>query len=85
MAVMNKKGGLMLGVVIGLLIFMIGTQFVGPLQDLITEKRADLTCTGTGHNLTNGNKALCLILDVNIPYFILGMFAVVFGFLGRYL
>lgn len=84
MAVMNKKGGMMLGIVIGLLIFMIGTQFVEPFKDLITSGRTDLQCNNLSA-LSSGTKALCLILDANLPYYILGMFSVVFAFLGRFL
>lgn len=65
---MNKKGASMLGIVLGLFIFMMGVLFIPFITDDITTSRVDLDCTNT--SITDGTKLTCLGIDIVIPYLI---------------
>jgi hypothetical protein len=73
---MSKLGQTaMIGLMIGIMIFMVAMIFIAPLSDVVTEARdaSQLDCANT--SISDGKKATCLIVDLILPYFI----AVVIG------
>ena len=69
--VRSKKGqAAVLGLMIGISIFMCAMIFIQPLKDTIGVARnaANLDCTNT--SISDGQKGTCLIVDLLMPYFI---------------
>ena len=69
--VLNNKGQTaLIGLMIGVMIFMMAMIFIDPLADVIDETRnnSQLDCSNT--SITDGKKATCLIVDLILPYFI---------------
>ena len=75
--VLNKKGQVaLLGLIIGVFIFLLGMSFIDPMKDVLTEVRggSQLDCTNT--SVSDGNKLTCLAVDLVLPYFIVTVLAV---------
>lgn len=69
-------GQLLIAILVGLTIFMMGVTVISFIEDTITDARIDNSCSSPA---SDGNKALCLILDITIPYFILVILSIAGG------
>lgn len=80
----NKKGGsILLGIVSGLMIFMVGMLLVNFLKTDIDTARIDLDCTNS--SITDGTKLTCLGTDIAIPYAFIVILSIAGGAIfGRY-
>lgn len=81
--VLNRRGQTVLvGLMLGVFVFMMAMVFIDPLRDVITESRAadQLDCSNS--TITDGAKATCLIVDLLLPYFIMAVVALAAGLIG---
>jgi len=79
----NKHGQVALvGLMIGIIIFMLAMVFIDPLTDVISETRAVTQLDCDNASISDGQKATCLIVDLILPYFIAMVIAVGGGYLG---
>lgn len=83
---MNNKGQTFALVFISLIvIFIIGLTMTNFLMDEVTTARTGLTCSDS-ENISDGTKLLCLVVDVAVIYWILGILGVIFSVIaGRML
>ncbi|MAH44553.1 hypothetical protein CMI37_01915 [Candidatus Pacearchaeota archaeon] len=80
--VMNNKGQVaLIGLMVGIMIFMMAMIFIDPISDVITETRNNTQLDCSNSSITDGKKATCLIVDLILPYFI----AVVIAVAGAYI
>tara|TARA_Y100000310_G_scaffold319707_1_gene375306 strand:+ start:453 stop:716 length:264 start_codon:yes stop_codon:yes gene_type:complete len=80
---MSKLGQTaMIGLMIGIMIFMVAMIFIAPLSDVVTEARdaSQLDCANV--SISDGKKATCLIVDLILPYFIAVVIAIAGAFIG---
>lgn len=75
---MNKKGNILAGVMVAIILFMVGMIVVNFVKPEVTQARADATCTSPA---TDGTKLLCLGIDFIVPYFIVLVFSIAGGIL----
>jgi len=81
--VLNKKGQTaMLGLMIGVFIFMLAMVFIDPLSDVITESRATAELDCSNSSISDGKKLTCLMVDLILPYFIGVVIAIAGGYMG---
>jgi len=82
MALNNKAQTAMIGIMIGIFVFILAMIFIDPLSDVITETRAadQLDCSNS--SISDGKKMTCLMVDLLLPYFIGVVIAVAGGYLG---
>jgi len=79
---MNNKGQVaLIGLMVGIMIFMMAMIFIDPISDVITETRNNTQLDCSNSSITDGQKATCLIVDLILPYFI----AVVIAVAGAYI
>ena len=76
----NKKGGVYLSVIIGLMIYISGVLFIPFLLDDIDTTRSDLNCSSAA-TLTGGEMITCLMVDLIIPHLIWIVISLALGFL----
>ena len=80
---MNNRGqAAIVGLMIGVMVFMLAMIFVNPLSDVITETRnsSQLDCSNT--SISDGHKGACLITDLILPYFLIAVLAVGAGWIS---
>ena len=80
---MNNRGqGILLGIVIGLGIFMAGALLINflELERDVTLGATSLDCDNS--DISDGTKAACLLVEITIPYFIIILLSVVGGTIG---
>lgn len=76
---MNKKGqSLGLSIMGAILIILVGLMSVNFLMTEVTNARVNLACSDVD-NIEDGNKLLCLVHDLVIPYWIWIIFAIAIG------
>lgn len=63
--------------IIAIFIFLIGMMCINFIKDEVTRTRTGLDCTST--TISDGNKMMCLLTDVTVPYFILSIFSIAGG------
>ena len=81
--VLNKKGQTaMLGLMIGVFVFMLAMVFISPLSDVISESRAAEQLDCANASISDGMKLTCLMVDLILPYFIGVVIAIAGGYLG---
>jgi len=83
MAQMNNHGQLALvGLMIGIFIFLLGMAFINPMKSVITEARAveQLDCDNS--SISDGQQLTCLAIDLTLPYFIIIVLAVAGGWIS---
>jgi len=79
---MNNKGQVaLIGLMVGIMSFMMAMIFIDPISDVITETRNNTQLDCSNSSITDGQKATCLIVDLILPYFI----AVVIAVAGAYI
>lgn len=66
---MNKKGGIFLGVALGIFMFISGVLILPFITDDVTTARVDLNCSNAD-SITDGTKLTCLFFGGLTPYFI---------------
>lgn len=67
---MNNTGQIMLfGLMLMIFIFILAVAMIGPMQEMIRDFRADYHCSWT--NLSINDRALCTLVDLYLPYFII--------------
>jgi hypothetical protein len=71
MAMNNHGQAAMVGLMIGVFIFLLGMGFIDPMRDVITEVRASDQLDCDNSSITDGAKMTCLAVDLTLPYFIL--------------
>ena len=89
---MNNKGqAAMVGLMIGVMVFMVAMLFIAPLADVIDQAREGddsnpldygLDCDESEGSITDGQKATCLVVDLILPYFIAVVLAVGAGYIS---
>ena len=68
---MNKKGQTMIvGLMVGVMIFMLAMVFINPIKSVIKEARNETQLDCNNASITDGEKSTCLIVDLILPYFI---------------
>ena len=77
----NKAQVALIGLMVGIMIFMMAMIFIDPISDVITETRNNTQLDCSNSSITDGKKATCLIVDLILPYFI----AVVIAVAGAYI
>jgi hypothetical protein len=74
---LNKKGGIMFGLVLAILIWFFGIFFLPLITDNITIFRTNFDCTNV--SISDGSKMSCLATDVVVPYFLWLLASLVIG------
>lgn len=77
----NKRGNVGLGLVVGIFCFMAGVLFIQHLGDGVISTRVGMDCTNVD-TISDGAKMTCLIVDITVPYFILLLLSIAFGWVG---
>lgn len=78
---MNNRGQLaIVGLMIGIMAFLVGMITVGPLGDVMDEQRSASNLDCDNSSISDGSKMACLVLDLTIPYWI----AIIFAMAGAY-
>ena len=73
----NKSGQVaIMGLMVGIMVFMLAMIFIAPLGDVIDETRAVGQLDCSNDSISDGHKATCLIVDLIMPYFIAVVLAV---------
>jgi len=78
---MNKRGNLYMGLVFAGFFFMFGMLMLPLIKDGVTSARDDIGCSTSG-SLSDGAKAVCLGLDIGVPFFIVAILTFTGGFIG---
>ena len=76
---MNKRGSIVMGLVVSVLIFVMGVLFLPALSSEIDTFRSTMTCDSA--TISGGNMLSCIVGDAMMPYFILLIFSIVSGIL----
>lgn len=76
---MNKKGSVMWGIVVFLIIWVSGILFLPFITDTVDAARTGLSCSDT--SISSFSKINCLFTDITIPYFIWTLAAIALGFI----
>ena len=81
--VMNKKGqAALLGLAIGIMVFMLGMAFIDPITDVIDEVRAGDQLDCDNSSITDGQKTTYLVVDLILPYFIVVILSIAGAWIG---
>ncbi len=68
---MNRKGGIIFGIAVGVMIFIAGMLFINFFFSLITDVRAaDVLNCASPSTISDGTKMSCLAIDIIIPVLI---------------
>lgn len=79
---MISKKGQTLGLALlnSIFVFLIGLMILNFIMPEITQTRIDLNCSDAS-SISDGNKLMCLMTDVTVPYWILLVFSLGLGFI----
>lgn len=73
---MNNQGQVALvGLMIGVFIFLLGMSIINPIRDVIDEVRATDQLDCSNSSISDGQKLTCLAVDLILPYFIVVVLA----------
>lgn len=75
---MNNNGSMGLAILSMLGVIIIGFMFVNFLMPEITQFRTDMNCANADE-IHDGTKLLCLVADLQIPYWIILVLSVAIG------
>jgi len=79
----NKKGqAALVGLMIGVMVFMLAMIFIAPIGDVIDEVRGGSQLDCDNATISDGHKGTCLIVDLIMPYFIAIILAVAGGWIS---
>ncbi len=74
---MNNSGQVaLIGLMIGVFIFMLGMSFISPIKSVITEARGADQLNCSSDLISDGSKMTCLAVDLILPYFIIIVLAI---------
>lgn len=76
---MNNKAqslGIFAGIMVGLMVFIVAVQFIGPIKEQIQDARDVSALDCTNSSITTAMKGTCIIVDWTLPYFIAIIIAV---------
>ena len=74
---MNKKGqAALVGLMVGVMIFMIGLALAHPLKVVLEDVMSSSQMDCANSSISDGAKLTCLGVDLVLPYFIITIFAV---------
>ena len=76
---MNKRGNIMLGLPIALIVWIFGILFLPFIMDDITGFRADLDCSNT--TIGGGSMLVCLAGGIIVPLLIWTFLSMAIGFI----
>ena len=83
MVLKNKKGqAALVGVMIGIFVFMLAMVFINPIKAVIDTTRATDQLDCNNASISDGNKMTCLIVDLIMPYFIAVVIAIAGAWIG---
>jgi hypothetical protein len=74
----NRGQSLGLSIMAFILVIIVGFSLINFLMPEITDARTNLSCSD-GENIADGNKLLCLVFDITIPYWIWIIMAIAIG------
>ena len=75
----NKKGqAIFVGIMVAIMVFITVVVLITPLKDVVTTGRDNLNCEYT--NLTAGERATCILVDMWLFYFVGSCIAAGIGF-----
>ena len=73
---LNKRGQTMaISVLSAIVIFIIGIMCINFLMPEVSDARVNLSCDSPT-TISDGTKFLCLLVDVQVPYFIWLVFSI---------
>ena len=76
---LNKRGQTMaISVLSAIVIFIIGIMCINFLMPEVSDARINLSCDSPT-TISDGTKFLCLLVDVQVPYFIWLVFSISLG------
>ncbi len=76
---LNKRGQTMaISVLSAIVIFIIGIMCINFLMPEVSDARVNLSCDSPA-TISDGTKFLCLLVDVQVPYFIWLVFSISLG------
>lgn len=79
---LNKTGqSALVGLMIGIFVFMLAMVFIAPIKDTITWTRGSEQLDCNNASISDGSKMTCLIVDLIFPYFIAVVLAVAFAWI----
>ena len=73
---MNRKGNMLSSVLLALMLFMVGMIIVNFIMPEQTSARTSVGCSAPE---TDGEKLLCLVLDLPVIYFMVLVFSLAGG------
>jgi len=82
MVLNNKAQTALIGLMIGVMIFMMAMIFIEPLADVIDEAKDDSQLDCSNSSISDNKKATCLIVELTMPYFIAVVIAVAGAFIS---
>lgn len=82
MVLRNKGQAALVGLMIGIMVFMMAMVFIDPIKDTMIQVRAvdQLDCGNS--SITDGEKMTCLVVDLILPYFIVIVIAIAGAWIG---
>jgi len=82
---MNKKGqAVMVGMMLGIMLFIAMVQLIGPLKDTIITARDPTNLDCGNSSITTGTKSVCILIDFSLFYIVgVVMAAAIGGVVGR--
>lgn len=75
---MNKKATLGITIITSIFLLIVGLTITNFLFPEVTNFRVDMNCSSAA-DITDGQKLICLVGDLVVPYWIYIVFALVIG------
>lgn len=83
MVLKDKRGqAALVGVMIGIFVFMLAMVFINPIKAVIDDTRAVSKLDCENGSISDGAKMTCLIVDLIMPYFIAVIIAIAGAWVG---
>ena len=76
---MNKRGNVLLGIGVALIVWVFGVLFLPFLTDDITTFRTDMECSNT--SISGGTMLVCLVAGITTPVWIWTILSLAIGFI----
>lgn len=81
--IQRKGQAVFLSLMLGIVILVLALAFAPALRQFTSEARAPTTTTSVGLDCSNSSisdfdKSTCVLVDLNLPYFILGVIGIAF-------
>jgi len=69
-----------IAILTALVVFMAGMLLLNPFMEVVSSTYSDLSCSSSS-SISDGNRALCLIVDAVVPYAILVFISLSAGYI----